>query len=197
VKILPFTASNIELISTQLAGNQAVILPTDTIYGLHLPYSDNNLQAINALKHRPADQPCIILYSHVSQITDILGKQDLRALEITSHIKGLSVIVNNHTPAGQAVRLISPKLQPTLSLLLDQTGPLFSSSANVSGETYLHSPEHISRSFNLPTYVSPMNTINVSRETLPSTIIDVRTRPWQLVRSGAADIKDIKGHMSV
>ena len=68
MKILPFTASNIDIIARQLRDNKAVILPTDTIYGIHLPYRDGNLARLNTIKQRPVDQPCNVIYAGLDQL---------------------------------------------------------------------------------------------------------------------------------
>lgn len=197
MKILPFSTAYIDTIARLLATNQLVILPTDTIYGIHLPYKRGNQAGINDCKGRPANQPINLIYSRVSQITALFNNLSPTVIESASSIRGLSLIIDDGTRAGQAVRKIDSNDMPLLKRLLDRTGPLFSSSANVSGETYCGEPHLIARTFpTVPVFAAP----DVSRETiasvLPSTIIDTRQTPWQIVRPGAVPAAAISQFMS-
>ncbi len=184
MKTIPFTKPNIEIITTALSGNQPVILPTDTIYGIHLPYQAKNLDLINKIKKRPLKQPCNVIYSHVSQITNLANESEIQKLYKLKNVPEITVIVTDpDNTVGQAIRLIRFDSHPILYELLSKSGPLYSSSANVSGETYNPTPEVIIEKF------KDKIAIFATKETVlsniePSTIIDIRGSGYQIIRPG-------------
>lgn len=184
MKILPFTKTNIETIVRQLDENMPVIMPTDTIYGIHLPYKPDNLSRINELKQRAADQLCNVIYAKVSQITNHISNNEAKVIVNIGNVIGLTTIVSGNHDDGLAIRKIQSTDNPLLHSILLQSGPLYSTSANVSGETYIHDPSVISEKFNINIYR------NVSHETHTpnhSTIVDIRSTKPTVIRGHVSD----------
>lgn len=117
----------IDLLKNGLIG----IMPTDTVYGIHcLAFRPNLISKIVRIKQRNADKPFITLISDT---------EDLRLFNINKD--NINDILNNYWPGpntlvlttkdnkSMAVRL--PKNEFLLSIL-KETGPLISTSANIS-----------------------------------------------------------------
>jgi len=186
VKIIPFITSEYQAIITSLGNNQVVIMPTDTIYGLHLPYSMKNLVFLNNLKKRPAMQPINLLYTNTSQLQDLfdLKEAELTILQRLSAIKPLTTIITTNEPCGQAVRLISADEYPLLAKIIDNTGPLLSTSANLHKNSYLAEKGVICETFEGEgVNTLAWNDLIISRET-PSTIVDIRNNRYEIIRPG-------------
>ena len=184
MKILPFTTNNLEFIKNYLADNKVVILPTDTIYGLHVRFNPENLAVINQAKHRSANQPCNAIYSNIDQIKHLITKTEHKTINLLCNISGLTMIVSGETPTGQAIRRIHPSFK-VLFALLEKIGPLYSTSANISTIAYSDNIKDIQVAFPDITLFMKQSSY-VSRETiLPSTIIDIRNKDIKLIRQGS------------
>lgn len=116
------------------------VLPTDTLYGLVCSAAlPNAIARLYALKHRE-QKPGTVIAANIDQIVQLgIPKRYLTAIEqfwpnpisvvipVGDHLKEL------HSGKGSVAFRI-PK-DETLRALLEQTGPLLTSSANHPGET--------------------------------------------------------------
>ena len=130
----PSPATLDEIASVLVAGG-IVLMPTDTIYGLHaIPSSSAR---IRALKGRDEDKPFVTIASSVEQI-ESLGIHVIDALRELWPASLTAILEKNHSTI--AIRV--PDLD-WLRALLDRTGPLVSTSANRSGEPPITSPDDL------------------------------------------------------
>ncbi|MDQ6799298.1 MAG: L-threonylcarbamoyladenylate synthase [Acidobacteriota bacterium] len=122
------TESQLEEITALLRSGGIVLLPTDTIYGLHALASDASSAKIAAIKARDAEKRFVIIAASISQL-DAMGAE-------------VPPMLNNIWPAPltailrrgtQTIAARVPDLK-WLRDLLQRTGPLISTSANRSGE---------------------------------------------------------------
>lgn len=146
------TALQIAQIARMLRDGAVALLPTDTVYGLHCSASNTEAIArIVELKGRDAARPFIVLASSVEQLAALgvtLDEERSRALSAIWPA-ALTVILPLPAPlpasrgaASLAVRV--PALH-WLRSLLEQSGPIVSTSANRSGEPVVDEPGKFAR----------------------------------------------------
>jgi L-threonylcarbamoyladenylate synthase len=118
----------VDEIAALLRSGAIVILPTDTIYGLHGLANDESAERIAAIKYRDAEKRFVVIAASIEQ---------LRSLGVD-----IPPILNEIWPAPVTAVLrrgtstIAARVPdlPWLRDLLERTGPLFSTSVNRSGE---------------------------------------------------------------
>jgi len=127
-------------IATVLTEGGVVLLPTDTIYGLHASVSrDAAVQRIAAMKGRPGEKPFITLASSLA---------DIRSLECD-----VPEVLNDIWPApmtailrcGDGTMAVRIPAVDWLRHLIERSGPIVSTSANRSGEPPVSSPSDLAR----------------------------------------------------
>jgi L-threonylcarbamoyladenylate synthase len=121
------TESQLDEIAALLRSGGIVLLPTDTIYGLHALANDASSARIAAIKARDAEKRFVMIAASVAQL-------DAMGAEVPSTL-------NNIWPApltailrrgSETIAARVPDLK-WLRDLLERTGPLISTSANRSG----------------------------------------------------------------
>jgi L-threonylcarbamoyladenylate synthase len=141
----------IDEIAMTLQRGGIVLLPTDTIYGLHaLATNGRAIQRIVDIKGRGEDKPFVVIAANIRQLElagAILTKRTREAVQ-ELWPGPLTAIVPLHHPvaASRGASTIAIRV-PALSWLrelLQQTGPLASTSANRSGEPPLDDPKALS-----------------------------------------------------
>jgi L-threonylcarbamoyladenylate synthase len=127
-------------IADALRQGKVVLMPTDTIYGLHAVAANEAAVArIAELKGRDGNKPFIVLAASIGQL-DALGvsvsADHLQALEAIWPAPLTAILARGASTL--AVRI--PALD-WLRRLIEHTGPLVSTSANRSGEPVVDRPE--------------------------------------------------------
>lgn len=124
-------------------GGRLVVIPTDTVYGIGCDAFDN--QAVEALlraKHRGPDMPVPVLVGSWNTVQGLVRDYsfNMRRLVEAFWPGGLSVVVHqapslpwNLGDTRGTVMLRMP-MHPAALELLDKTGPMAVSSANISGQ---------------------------------------------------------------
>jgi L-threonylcarbamoyladenylate synthase len=180
--------AELDEIASLLASGGVLLLPTDTIYGLHALADDEAaIQRIVELKGRDEDKPLVVLAADVEQL-QALG------LELSS---GASAVLGAVWPApltailplgrtvaaarGSASAAARVPAVAWLRELIRRTGPLASTSANRSGEPPLVDPRRIDllRSNKIDGIVAA-----AILDGAPSTIVDFRGATPTVVRQG-------------
>jgi len=152
------------------------LLPTDTIYGLHA--SATNEQAIariRSMKERGDDKPFVVIASSVEQLKE-LGATIPDALSELWPAPLTAIVAAGEKSVAARI----PDLT-WLRSLLDQTGPLVSTSANRSGEPPITTPEMLAS--DLRDAVDAVLDAG-PREGQPSTIVDFTGNAPRMVREG-------------
>jgi len=130
-----------------LTGGGVVLLPTDTVYGLHaLALNEQAVKRVAEIKGREDTKPFLVLASAVAQLA-LLGISAppgiLAALE-TIWPAPLTVILplRDPVPASRGAATLAVRIPALgwLRELVSRTGPLLSTSANRSGEPVVASP---------------------------------------------------------
>lgn len=130
-----------------------VLLPTDTIYGLHA--RADNAEAVNrivAIKERDAAKPFLVLGSSIAQLEQAGAFFSASVRQVVEELwpGPLTAIVPLSKPLAAArdansIGVRVPDLA-WLRRLLEITGPLTSTSANRSGEPPIEAPQRMTRS---------------------------------------------------
>ncbi|HEX6177838.1 MAG TPA: L-threonylcarbamoyladenylate synthase [Thermoanaerobaculia bacterium] len=179
---------DIDALAAVLLRDGVVLLPTDTIYGLHcLATSEHAVERIAAMKERDADKPFVVLASSIDQITTIGARiEESTAVLLKKLWPGpLTAVINLDEPiaASRGARTIAVRI-PDLEWLRDlvsRTGPLASTSVNRSGEPPIQSPRELSsdlqRRIDALFDAGPL-------EGKPSTIVDFTKNEPRLIREG-------------
>lgn len=168
--------------------NGVVLMPTDTIYGLHaLATSEAAIERIASLKEREEAKPFVVLGASMSQFEAIgveFPDRTRRILEelwpgpLTAVLSLNRTIAASRGAKSLAVRV--PDLQ-WLRELLTLSGPLASTSVNISGGPPISAPEDAPRDMHdrLDAIVNAGR-----REGKPSSIVDFTEDEPRLIREG-------------
>ena len=174
-------------IADVLAGGGVVLMPTDTIYGLHACASDANAIARLAEIKGRDEKPFVVIANSLDQILSIgviLSPSNRTVLDslwpapLTAIVPLRDPIAASRGSSSIAVRV--PDLA-WLRELLALTGPLASTSANASGAPHVSQPDDLSREI-----IETLDGIvdGGTRAGQPSTIFDFISDSPRLIRAG-------------
>lgn len=173
-----------------LQQGKAGLLPSDTIYGLSAKALDNTAVAkLHSIKDRAAHKPFIILVSDFKML-DLLSISSDQVKLVDKYWPGaLSVIFASDAPdfltrGTQSLAVRMPN-SPSLIALINQVGPVVSTSANLEGETPARSADEARALFGekLDFYVDAGELDNP-----PSTLAAIDNGKPKVVRQGAVKI---------
>lgn len=176
-----------------LAAGEVVALPTDTVYGVAASVAHPAAVArLFALKERPADVALPMMAASLDQVGDagVVVTADLARLAAAFWPGALTIVVA--APADLARRLGAS--EPTAGVrvpddsalrdLLTRCGPLAVTSANVHGGEPCESAEQVDAVFTGRTDLAGVID-GGERRAIVSTVVDVTSRPWRVLREGA------------
>jgi L-threonylcarbamoyladenylate synthase len=188
----------VDLIAGARVG-KLVSFPTDTVPALATLPGKSEL--IFAAKQRSQDKPLILmaaraedLWTYVAGIEqeykvwqDIAEKYWPGALTLVLPASDLVPRVMNPTDA-KTIGIRVPNLAVTRSILAE-TGPLATTSANVSGQPALQTMAEITIQFpDVLTLAALEGEENISGMGVPSTVAKWSGGSWQILRQGAVDL---------
>lgn len=186
-----------EVVAALEAGG-AVVLPTDTVYGLAVRAADHEATArLFALKGRAADVPVAVLCADAEQALGLADLGDDRSVVAVAERwwpGPLTLVVRRRS--GLDLRLGDP--QDTIGLRVPdhdfvravaaRVGPLATTSANRHGEP----PEATAAAAAAAHGPGVASVVDGGRlDAPPSTVLDATTQPWSVLRTGAMDVSDI------
>jgi L-threonylcarbamoyladenylate synthase len=181
-----------------LAGG-VVLLPTDTVYGLAVhPEHDESVTRLFAMKGRPRSVNLPVMISSVDQITALGGVVNRAAglLLQSKYVPGPLTLAVGVTAANLASWLrgrdefaIRMPDDERLLAIIDMTGPLLVTSANLHAEQVRESVPDI-----LSTLVSEPDLVinDGNRDTVPSTLVNCHAVPPVVQRVGAVPAEEIE-----
>jgi L-threonylcarbamoyladenylate synthase len=195
--------TTLKKISDLLMSGKVGVLPTATIYGLSCIYDDEDaVKKIYSIKRRKSGTPFIVLVSSLSQLGTLAGeindpvKKLIAKYWDTKKPYPLTLILLKNKSTGSfitggrstiAIRMAGLK---TIRDIIDQTGPIVSTSATLSGtmvqpRTLDEVPGEIKREADFVVdYGSDLGGME-------STIVDLAGKEPMLLRQGALDYEDI------
>lgn len=175
-----------------------VIGPSDTVLGFYAAPTERGFLSLNAIKKR-SEKPYILLIPVSSALSEYVNSEDLlQAEKIMAHFwpgpltiifKAKSDVPAYMTSNKGTIAVRVPNNAKVLSLLVE-TGPLFSTSANLSGEPVPATIEEVD-----PRIVQKVAALlegESNLNALPSTIIDVSGDKPIVLRKGACSEEDLK-----
>jgi L-threonylcarbamoyladenylate synthase len=133
------TALQLNEIASALSAGSVVLMPTDTIYGLHAVARDAGAVArIAEMKGRDGEKPFIVLASSVGQLATlgVSARPDVMESLTSLWPAPLTAIL----PRGDSTLAVRIPAVDWLRELIARTGPLVSTSANLSGEPPVDRP---------------------------------------------------------
>ncbi len=168
----------LEAIASLLKRGGVVLLPTDTIYGLHASAANERaLARLRKIKGRDADKPFVILAASVEQLRD-LGAVVPNVLRTIWPAPVTAVLPRR----GGSIAARIPELA-WLRDLLERSGPLASTSANRSGEPPVGSPDELAPDMQ----ESLVGILDLGRiDGKPSVIVDFTETQPRVIREGEA-----------
>ncbi len=199
--IMTVSRENLILDKNQLASSftegSAGLFPTDTLPALAA--SPMYAAQIWGLKNRPLEKPLILMASHANELLEFvlpsaLNDADLMARNywpgaLTIVVPAEGKVVKALNPGSLSIGMRVPALDCTRELL-SLSGPLATTSANLSGSDPCLTPEDAMSSFPGLPLLGPLPW--PSGRGLPSTVIYWRSPGnWQLLRKGAVIPKEI------
>jgi L-threonylcarbamoyladenylate synthase len=195
--------TTLKKISNLLIRGKVGVLPTATIYGLSCVYNDEDaVKKIYSIKRRKSGTPFIVLVSSLSQLGMLAGeindpvKKLIAKYWDTKKPYPLTLILlkNKSTSSfitgGRSTIAIRMAGLKTIRDIIDQTGPIVSTSATLSGtmvqpRTLDEIPGEIKREADFVVdYGSNLGGME-------STIVDLTGKEPILLRQGALDYEDI------
>jgi L-threonylcarbamoyladenylate synthase len=181
-----------DAVATVVGRGGVVIFPTDTVYGIGCdPVRAESVERIYALKSRPRSKPLALHFATVAELLEYAPGNALAAALADAFLPGpLTVIVARPSHVGAFVTAGLPSVGlrvPKHNLcqaILERSGPLAATSANVSGE-----PAFVGKGF---VRDLPPADLRVDDGPTPlgveSTVVDVTGNETRIVREGAISV---------
>ncbi|MBC2681889.1 threonylcarbamoyl-AMP synthase [Corynebacterium sp. 4HC-13] len=190
--------------ASAVKGGRLVVLPTDTVYGIGCDAFDN--EAVNALlraKHRGPDMPVPVLVGSWNTVQGLVRDYSftMRRLVEAFWPGGLSVVVHqapslawNLGDTRGTVMLRMP-MHPVAIDLLNQTGPMAVSSANISGQPPATTVDMAENQLGSDVAVY----LDGGEATIgeASTIVDLSSGKPRILREGALSAEKIGGVLGI
>lgn len=188
------------LIQGAISGDYIVSFPTDTVPALAARPDRSEL--IFAAKRRSQDKPLILMAASADVLWPYVqgspGELKLWQQVAASFWPGALTLV---LPASEKVPVAMNPIDPTtiglrvpnfpLALqILEQTGPLATTSANLSGQPPLESIAEIAAQFPQVLRLVPSASSTVATaSSLPSTVAKWTGNNWEILRQGAVQLE--------
>ena len=172
----------IDDISARLQRNEVGIFPCDTIYGICAKVSEETRERIYEIKERPESKRLLVLMDK-----DSLEREGLLVPEEIASLWPAPLTVILPTAQGDTLAVRVPD-DPFLSALLPLTGPIFSTSVNLSGSPALTSIVDI-----IPAFKDKVDFIIEKKDIkggVGSTLLDATKRPCRILRQGAYKVDE-------
>lgn len=174
------------VIKTLLKGG-VVIMPCDTIWGICALANDESKIKIQAIKERDENKQFISLCTK-EEARNLLGSNCPNVIYEKWPAPLTVVGYRKASKEKIAVRVPDDK---NLSKILAKTGALYSTSVNISGDKSMNNLMDIKKKFaNRVTAIAYDDRKKVGKE--ESTIIDITSPPYKVLREGAIKKADLK-----
>ena len=182
---LAATAVGIARAASLLADGEVVAFPTDTVYGVGIATTrPDRLPALFALKRRPPEKQIPILVSDMDQAVGAGGLPDEAARRLGERFwpGALTLVLSTADGGTQAFR--APD-HPAALELIRAAGPIFTSSANRSGE-----PETLGADDVLIAFATQQDELAAVVDGghvpggIASTVLDLSVTPARILRDG-------------
>ncbi|KGG16599.1 hypothetical protein EV06_0441 [Prochlorococcus sp. MIT 0602] len=168
-----------------------VLIPTDTLPALAA--CPENASCLWKIKNRPMTKPFILMGSSSEKLLEFVMPEALEdAFKIGSAywpgaltivVPAVKELVDNLNPFGSSIGMRVPACDFTINFL-EKSGPLATTSANISGHDPLLDPKAVSKCFPQLPLLGPLPWPKPSGQA--STLIEWKAPgSWQILRIGA------------
>lgn len=175
--------------------HKVIAFPTDTVFGVGALIDDEiAIDKIFELKHRDYSKPLAILAASVEDILPYINDVSEEVLDLMNKYwpGALTIIFNKKdtvsskiTSGFKTIAFRIPNCKISLDIL-KQTGPLATTSVNISGEKPLNTFNEIEEYFGKK--IDYIVSENVLSSNVSSTIIDVTSNDIKVIRQGEIKI---------
>lgn len=175
--------------------HKIIAFPTDTVFGVGALIDDEvAIEKIFELKHRDYSKPLAILAANIEDIMPYVKDvtEEIKELMNKYWPGALTIIFNKNdnvsskiTSGFKTIAFRIPNCKISLDIL-KQTGPLATTSVNISGEVPLNTFEEIEKHFNEK--IDFIISENILSSNVSSTIIDVTSKNIKIIRQGEIKI---------
>jgi L-threonylcarbamoyladenylate synthase len=193
-KIYDFAAMNaadIRTVAAALEARAAVVLPTDTVYGLCAACNARGaLDKLNKIKNNPADKPPQILCTR-EQALRLASHTDSFSRAARMWPSALTVVVSASSEAKElfggaaTVGLRVPADDFIINVIELCGGPLFATSANMHGAPVCQTPREVMNIFDGR---ADIIVLRGEIKNLPSAVVDARGAEIKVIRQGACSL---------
>lgn len=190
----------IQIAAEYIQQGKLVAFPTETVYGLGGNALDPKvIKKIFQAKQRPADNPLIVHVASEKQVKDLVKKIPLAAKKLMhafwpgplSIVFEKSKIVPKETTAGLNTVVIRMPDHKVARKLIELSGiPLAAPSANRSGKPSPTRAKHVVE--DLSGRIHAVLDAGSCKKGLESTVIDVRKKPFVVLRLGSLSLEQIE-----
>ncbi len=166
----------LEMAAAELKAGRAVIIPTDTVYGLAaLP---ENVDLLFELKQRPADKAVAFLVARPADAEQMFDPLPATRRLMEQCWPGALTIVQD----GFGVRCPD---HPLVQALAAEVGPIATTSANLSGQPTPHTAAEAAAAFPSVQLVVEGGSL----EAPASTVVEVTEDGLSILRQGAVEVE--------
>lgn len=173
--------SSLEAVAALLKNGCTGVIPADTIYGISALARQSTAERIYEIKKRPANKSLIML-SDADYLRNC-GLYDVPAVLYDLWPCSLTAVLSCRDGGTQAVRVPSDDF---ILALVRQSGPIWSTSVNVSGRPCMNHADEIIEAF-----AGELDFVVRKRaegaSSVPSTLVDCSVKPYRLLRQGSYD----------
>ncbi|MGM0441774.1 MAG: L-threonylcarbamoyladenylate synthase [Elusimicrobiota bacterium] len=156
-----------------------VILPTDTVAGICAkPGKEKAIRRIYKIKNRSMDKPLALLVPGVNQVWDWVKKTENLENRLEKEWPGATTFILN-TTENETIGVRMPDCAPLLKIM-ESTGPLCATSANISGDAAAGGVEEVPKK--LKNKVDLTVNFKEQYSGKPSKIIDLTEEEEKLIR---------------
>lgn len=183
---------SIETIVKKVNDGEVVIVPTDTVYGLVCSISAADaIDEIYKMKQRPKEKSFIVFVKDFATLQALPVEITEEATNFLSKVEliTVSVILNllndaprewrNVAKSDGTIAIRIPHYAPLLEIL-SETGPLVSTSANISSEEVAKTVSELQHYFGQNIAISA----GIPDNEIASTIVDCHKLPFSIIRKG-------------
>lgn len=181
-----------------IASGGLIAFPTDTIYGVAAdPFNPQAIEKIYWAKERPDEKALPVLIGAMDQLDTLVStvREDVYKIAAAFWPGPLTLVLSkspNLPPelsAYPTVGVRMPDLPFTLSLL-QQIGPLATTSANISNGTNPVTPQDVLDQ--LGGRIDLLLDGGPTPGPIASTVVDVSTRDYEILREGPISLADLQ-----
>jgi L-threonylcarbamoyladenylate synthase len=189
-----------ELVTAAISGETVISFPTDTVPALAV--RPDQAQLIFQVKQRSPDKPLILMGATPDSlwpyVTGMAEERQIWQQVAEQYWPGALTLVlpasenlppamNPTNPTTLGIRVPDSKIAQEI---LRQTGPLATTSANLSGQPPLMNLTEIDQQFpRVLTLASVESSSNITPSAIPSTVVQWQHHQWNILRQGAVKLE--------